>query len=112
MLNRCDAPFAFWIPGFFTALKSSIRFLVSDLTVILQQIESGDSQAASRLLPLVYDELRKLAAQKMSAKLRARRFRPPRWFTRRGFASAVTNSRPGKIAPIFSPPPPRPCAAS
>ncbi len=39
---------------------------MSDLTVILQQIESGDSQAASRLLPLVYDELRKLAAQKMS----------------------------------------------
>jgi RNA polymerase sigma factor (TIGR02999 family) len=39
---------------------------VSDLTVILQQIESGDSQAASRLLPLVYDELRKLAAQKMA----------------------------------------------
>jgi RNA polymerase sigma factor (TIGR02999 family) len=39
---------------------------VSDLTVILQQIESGDSQAADRLLPLVYDELRKLAAQKMA----------------------------------------------
>jgi RNA polymerase sigma factor (TIGR02999 family) len=33
---------------------------------MLQQIESGDSQAADRLLPLVYDELRKLAAQKMS----------------------------------------------
>ena len=39
---------------------------MSDLTVMLQQIESGDSQAADRLLPLVYDELRKLAAQKMS----------------------------------------------
>jgi RNA polymerase sigma factor (TIGR02999 family) len=39
---------------------------VSELTVMLQQIESGDSQAASRLLPLVYDELRKLAAQKMA----------------------------------------------
>ncbi len=31
-----------------------------------QQIESGDSPAADRLLSLVYDELRKLAAQKMS----------------------------------------------
>jgi len=39
---------------------------MSDLTVMLEQIESGDAQAARRLLPLVYDELRKLAAQKMS----------------------------------------------
>ena len=39
---------------------------MSDLTVTLQQIEQGDSEAATRLLPLVYDELRKLAAQKMS----------------------------------------------
>ena len=34
--------------------------------MILQQIEQGDAQAATRLLPLVYDELRKLAAQKMA----------------------------------------------
>jgi RNA polymerase sigma factor (TIGR02999 family) len=39
---------------------------VSDLTVILRQIEQGDSRAAGRLLPLVYDELRKLAARKMA----------------------------------------------
>jgi RNA polymerase sigma factor (TIGR02999 family) len=52
--------------GFFTVSKSGIYFLVSELTVMLQQIESGDSRAASRLLPLVYDELRRLAAQKMS----------------------------------------------
>jgi RNA polymerase sigma factor (TIGR02999 family) len=39
---------------------------VSDFTVILQQVERGDTQAASRLLPLVYDELRRLAAQKMA----------------------------------------------
>jgi RNA polymerase sigma factor (TIGR02999 family) len=58
--------FAVWIPGFFSATKSSIRFPVSDLTVILQQIEQGDAQAANRLLPLVYDELRQLAAVKMA----------------------------------------------
>jgi hypothetical protein len=58
--------FAVWIPSFFTASKSGIRFPVSDFTVMLQQIESGDSRAADRLLPLVYDELRKLAAQKLS----------------------------------------------
>jgi RNA polymerase sigma factor (TIGR02999 family) len=39
---------------------------VSDFTMILQQIEQGDAQAATRLLPLVYDELRQLAAQKMA----------------------------------------------
>jgi RNA polymerase sigma factor (TIGR02999 family) len=39
---------------------------MSDVTCILSQIESGDPQAAARLLPLVYDELRKLAAQKMA----------------------------------------------
>jgi RNA polymerase sigma factor (TIGR02999 family) len=38
---------------------------MSDMTQILEQIEDGDSQAAERLLPLVYDELRKLAVAKM-----------------------------------------------
>jgi RNA polymerase sigma factor (TIGR02999 family) len=36
---------------------------MSDVTHILSAIDQGDSQAAERLLPLVYDELRKLAAQ-------------------------------------------------
>lgn len=35
---------------------------MSEFTEILQSIEAGDSLAADRLLPLVYDELRKLAA--------------------------------------------------
>lgn len=39
---------------------------MSDVTQILGQIESGNGQAAEKLLPLVYDELRKLAAVKMS----------------------------------------------
>ena len=34
---------------------------MSDVTRILSQIESGDPSAAAELLPLVYDELRKLA---------------------------------------------------
>ena len=38
---------------------------MSDVTHILGQIEDGDGQAAEQLLPLVYDELRKLAAAKM-----------------------------------------------
>ena len=38
---------------------------MSDVTRILPQIESSDPSAAEKLLPLVYDELRKLAAAKM-----------------------------------------------
>lgn len=38
-----------------------------EVTQILSQIESGDPSAAERLLPLVYDELRKLAAARMAA---------------------------------------------
>jgi RNA polymerase sigma factor (TIGR02999 family) len=39
---------------------------MSDVTRILSQIEQGDGQAAEQLLPLVYEELRKLAAQRMA----------------------------------------------
>jgi RNA polymerase sigma factor (TIGR02999 family) len=39
---------------------------VSDVTRILMQIESGDPTAARELLPLVYDELRKLAAARLA----------------------------------------------
>ena len=38
----------------------------SDVTRILSAIEQGDPSAAEQLLPLVYDELRKLAAAKLS----------------------------------------------
>jgi|SRR5262245_23836216 len=37
-----------------------------NVTKILNAIEEGDSSAAEKLLPMVYDELRKLAAQKLS----------------------------------------------
>src|SRR6187549_3102744 len=39
---------------------------MSDVTHILQAIEQGDVQAAHQLLPLVYQELRRLAAHKMA----------------------------------------------
>jgi RNA polymerase sigma factor (TIGR02999 family) len=39
---------------------------MSDVTRILSQIEQGDPQAAEKLLPLVYEELRKLAAVKLA----------------------------------------------
>ena len=53
------------------ALRSRLGLLaatvsaMSEVTQILGRIESGDKKAAEDLLPLVYEELRKLAAQKM-----------------------------------------------
>jgi RNA polymerase sigma factor (TIGR02999 family) len=42
---------------------------MSDVTRILNAIEQGDAKAADELLPLVYEELRRLAAQKMLQEL-------------------------------------------
>lgn len=39
---------------------------MADVTQILSQIEQGDPSAAEQLLPLVYEELRKLAAAKLA----------------------------------------------
>ena len=43
-----------------------MRDRVSEVTRILDSIEQGDPKAAEELLPLVYDELRKLAAARMA----------------------------------------------
>ena len=40
-----------------------------DVTRILTEIEQGDSHAAGQLLPLVYEELRKLAAQRLAQEM-------------------------------------------
>jgi len=42
-----------------------LSFMSSDVTRILSAIEQGDPAAAEQLLPLVYDELRRLAAQRL-----------------------------------------------
>src|SRR5947209_7903787 len=39
---------------------------MSEVTRILSAIEQGDPQAAGQLLPIVYDELRRLAVRKMA----------------------------------------------
>jgi RNA polymerase sigma factor (TIGR02999 family) len=48
------------------ALPPTNLELMSEVTRILNAIDHGDPQAAEQLLPLVYDELRKLAAHKMT----------------------------------------------
>lgn len=47
-----------------------------DVTQILNRIEDGDSQAANQLLPLVYEELRKLAANRMAQEAAGRTLQP------------------------------------
>src|SRR5262245_13463695 len=48
------------------AVAPPILSRMSDVSQILQAIEQGDRQAADQLLPLVYDELRRLAAHKLA----------------------------------------------
>src|ERR1017187_5515665 len=43
-----------------------MMFLISDITHILEALGQGDPTVADELLPLVYQELRKLAAHKMA----------------------------------------------
>jgi hypothetical protein len=50
---------------------------MNDVTRVLSAIEQGDPKAAEHRLPLVYNELRKLAVQKLAQESRARRCRPP-----------------------------------
>ncbi len=40
---------------------------MSDVTQIVSQIEQGDPGAAEHLLPLIYDELRRLAAARLAS---------------------------------------------
>ena len=46
--------------------ESAILSFMADITQILSQIEQGDPSAAEQLLPLVYEELRKLASAKLA----------------------------------------------
>ena len=54
------------LAGAFPRSLDSPVLPMSDVTHLLAAIDRGDPQAAEQLLPLVYDELRKLAAQKLA----------------------------------------------
>ena len=49
---------------------------MSDVTLILTAIDQGDPQAADKLLPLVYEELRKLAASRMANEVAGNTLQP------------------------------------
>ncbi len=81
---------------------------MSDVTQLLQAVDAGDPQAADQLLPLVYEELRRLAAARMAqekpgqtlqatalvheAWLRLAGADPQRWDNRRHFFAAAAES--------------------
>src|SRR5205814_9538811 len=48
------------------SLRLVVGLTVDAITQVLNAIEQGDPHAAEQLLPLVYDELRRLAAQKLA----------------------------------------------
>jgi RNA polymerase sigma factor (TIGR02999 family) len=52
--------------GWLFAGRSGIARPVNDMTRILEAAQQGDPRAAAELLPLVYDELRRIAAHKMA----------------------------------------------
>ncbi len=49
---------------------------MSEVTRILDRVQQGDPKAAEELLPLVYDELRKLAAHKMASEAPGQTLQP------------------------------------
>src|SRR5208283_2298165 len=65
-------PLLYWAPTgaeqifWQAAARGSSLHCVSDVTRVIEAIEHGDPKAADELLPLVYEELRKLAASKMA----------------------------------------------
>ena len=49
---------------------------MDDVTQLLRAIESGEGEASDRLLPLVYDELRRLAAQRLAGEQAGQTLQP------------------------------------
>ena len=75
-----------------------------EITLVLERIDQGDPQAAARLLPLVYEELRHLAAAKLAREIPGQTLQPtalvhevwlrlesagPRWNNRTHFFAAA-----------------------
>jgi len=80
-----------------------------NVTRILSAIGDGDEHAAERLLPLVYDELRRLARYRVAGEPAGRGFRRRRWSMRPICAWLEMPAPNGRIAAISLPPRPRRC---
>ena len=107
-----------------TSRRAVIRFEVgfgrgrglpsmTDVTRILETMEHGGSNSAEQLLPLVYEELRRLAVQRLDKNHPAIHSRRRHWFMK-PTCGWWTWSRPntGTAAATSSPRPPRRCGES
>ena len=93
--------------------RQAILAPVSDVTQLLSAIDAGDPKASDQLLPLVYEELRKLAAVKIAQEkpgqtLQATALVHEAWLRLVG----SEEQKPGTAAAISLAPPPRRCAGS
>ena len=86
---------------------------MSDVTQILSEIEQGDPAAAEQLLPLVYDELRKLAAAKLAQEKPGQTLQATA-LVHEAYLRLVGSERPssGTVGGTFLPRPPRRCGES
>jgi hypothetical protein len=86
---------------------------MSEVTRILSAIENGDAHAADQLLPLVYDELRQLAGQKLSHEKPGQTLQATALVHEAYLRLVdVEQAQPGTTVATSSPRLPRPCAAS
>ena len=77
---------------------SAIASLMSEFTRVLDQVQQGKEKAAEELLPLVYEELRKLAAHKMAGEAPGQTLQPTAlvheaWLRLTGAESKTWDSR-------------------
>jgi hypothetical protein len=86
---------------------------MSDVMQLLNAIEAGDPTATAQLLPLVYDELRKLAAQKLAQEKPGQTLQATALVHEAYLRLVDADQSPRWISrAISSPRRPRPCAAS
>jgi ECF sigma factor len=85
---------------------------MSEVTRILSAIEHGDPHAADQLLPLVYGELRKLAAQKLAQEKPGQTLQATALVHEAYLRLVGGEAGVPWAAAISSPQRPRPCAAS
>src|SRR5580704_16405052 len=85
---------------------------MSDVTQLLDAATAGDRRAAGDLLPLVYDELRKLAAARMAAESPDQTLQPTTLVHEAYLRLVGPKNVPRWESRDTSSPPPRPCGGS
>jgi hypothetical protein len=84
VLERSEPIFKRWLAEWKSNLAKRGRLIInlsthrqrSDITLVLQAVGRGEQSASENLLPLVYDELRRLAAARMSSEAAGQTLQP------------------------------------